>query len=240
MSPPKKMISLPKYTGAEDDVPVDKWLHLFETKASNVSWSERDRIDCISEYLEGEAFRWYLTEIFDAEDTWEGIKTSMISRFSAPVSDPFRQFIHCRLKREQRIRHYYEEKTHLGRLADLKDVHIVSGLTDGVPEEIERRLAGLTLTTPAKWLAAALQAEDSVHRDASQHSSKRQLMRREPHSTRPWLPAGSMRTPHSECRHCASAGLPNQFHWHNECPRREMVSALTDNQGNEEGGPKAH
>lgn len=88
MSPPKKMISLPKYTGAEDDVPVDKWLRLFETKASNATWSERDRIDCISEYLEGEAFRWYLTEIFDSEDSWEGIKTSMIARFSAPSATP--------------------------------------------------------------------------------------------------------------------------------------------------------
>lgn len=239
MSPPKKMISLPKYTGAEDDVPVDKWLRLFETKASNATWSERDRIDCISEYLEGEAFRWYLTEIFDSEDSWEGIKTSMIARFSAPVNDPFRQFIHCRLKREQRIRHYYEEKTRLGRLAELKDVHIVSGLTDGVPEEIERRLAGMSLATPAKWLAAALQAEDSVQRDASQRLSKQQLVQREPHPMRRWT-AGSTRTPRSECRRCASAGLPNQFHWHNECPRREMVSALADDQGNEEGGPKLH
>ncbi|KAH7948151.1 hypothetical protein HPB52_018792 [Rhipicephalus sanguineus] len=88
----------------------------------------------------------------------------MIARFAAPVSDPFRQFIHCRLKREQCIRHYYEEKTRLGRLAELEDVHIVSGLTDGVPEEIERRLAGMSLAAPAKWLAAALQAEDCPER----------------------------------------------------------------------------
>ncbi|KAH7984303.1 hypothetical protein HPB52_019147 [Rhipicephalus sanguineus] len=49
MSPSKKTISLPKYTGAEDDVPVDKWLRLFEAKASNVAWSERVRIKYISE-----------------------------------------------------------------------------------------------------------------------------------------------------------------------------------------------
>ncbi|KAH7963837.1 hypothetical protein HPB52_023641 [Rhipicephalus sanguineus] len=97
-------------------------------------------------------------------------------------------------KRDQRIRHYYEEKTRLGRLAELKDVHIVSGLTNGVPEEIERRLAGMSLATPAKWLAAALQAEDSVQRDASQRLSKQQLVQREPHPTRRWT-AGSTRTP---------------------------------------------
>lgn len=57
----------------------------------------------------------------------------------------------------------------------------MSGLTDGVPEEIERRLAGMSLATPAKWLAAALQAEDSVQRDASQRLSKQQLVQREPH-----------------------------------------------------------
>ncbi|KAH7943939.1 hypothetical protein HPB52_013667 [Rhipicephalus sanguineus] len=86
------------------------------------------------------------------------------SKSTTPISDPFRQFVHCRRKREQRIRHYYEEKTRLGCLAELKDVHIVSGFTDGVPEEIVRRFAGMSLATPAKWLAAALQAEDCPER----------------------------------------------------------------------------
>ncbi|KAH7961027.1 hypothetical protein HPB52_000786 [Rhipicephalus sanguineus] len=62
MSTSRKAMNLPKYTGAEDDVPVDKWSRLFEAKAGNVAWSKQGRI---SEYLEGEAFRWYLTEIFD-------------------------------------------------------------------------------------------------------------------------------------------------------------------------------
>ncbi|KAH7946709.1 hypothetical protein HPB52_003766 [Rhipicephalus sanguineus] len=114
---------------------------------------------------------------------------------------------------------------------------IVSGLTDGVPEEIERRLAGMSLAAPAKWLAAALQAEDCPER-CFPRLSKQQLVQREPHPTRRWT-AGSTRTPRSECRRSASAGLPNQFHWHNECPRREMVSALADDQGNERGRPKA-
>ncbi|KAH7948441.1 hypothetical protein HPB52_022705 [Rhipicephalus sanguineus] len=183
VSTSKESISLPKYTGAEDDVPVDKWLRLFEAKASNVARSERDCINYICEYLEGEAFRRYLTEIFDVEDSRGGIKDSMKERFAEPITDPFRQFIHCRLKKAQRMRHYHDEKTRFGRLAELKDAHIISGLTDGVPEDMERRLAGLTLSTSQVAIAAALQAEVSVQSDVSPRSLKQQPVQREPHPT---------------------------------------------------------
>ncbi|KAH7969819.1 hypothetical protein HPB52_021999 [Rhipicephalus sanguineus] len=105
-----------------------------------------------------------------------------------------------------------------------------------------RRLKGASLEcrSPPRPSGLLLRSKQkTVQRDASQRSSKQQLVQREPHPTRRWT-AGSTRTPRSVCRRCAPAGLPNQFHWHNECPRREMVSALADDQGNEEGGPKLH
>ncbi|KAH7955565.1 hypothetical protein HPB52_001371 [Rhipicephalus sanguineus] len=157
MSTSKKTINLPKYTGAEGDVPVDKCLRLFEAKARNVAWSERDRINYIGKYL---------------EDSKKG-----------------------------RIRHYYEEKARLGRFAELNDAHIISGLTYGVCAAIERRLDVLTLSTSAKWFAAALQVEVSVQRDVSPRSSNQQPVQREPHPTRRWNPAGSKRTPHSTRRY---------------------------------------
>ncbi|KAH7968427.1 hypothetical protein HPB52_008306 [Rhipicephalus sanguineus] len=68
----------------------------------------------------------------------------MQNRFATTDGDAFRLFIHYRLKGGQTIKDYYDEKKRLGSLADLKECHIISGLTDGVPPDVELALAGLS------------------------------------------------------------------------------------------------
>lgn len=89
---------------------MDKWQCFFDTKVTTAGWLERDKLTNFSDYLEGEAFCWYLTEVFDTNESWESIKESMLKQFAAPVGDPFRWFIHCRLKGSQLIKQYHEEK----------------------------------------------------------------------------------------------------------------------------------
>ncbi|KAH6944955.1 hypothetical protein HPB50_006328 [Hyalomma asiaticum] len=103
MARPKPPLNIPKYKGTPEDVPIDKWLQLFDMKASEASWTHRDRVGHFSEYIDGEAFKWYLTD--------------------------FQQH--------------------------LKECHIISGLTDGVPPDVELALAGLPFKTSSEWLAAA-------------------------------------------------------------------------------------
>ncbi|KAH7975335.1 hypothetical protein HPB52_000596 [Rhipicephalus sanguineus] len=79
----------------------------------------------------------------------------MQNRFATTDGDAFRLFIHYRLKGGQTIKDYYDEKKRLGSLADLKECHIISGLTDGVPPDVELALAGLSFTSSSEWLAAA-------------------------------------------------------------------------------------
>ncbi|KAH7944797.1 hypothetical protein HPB49_000725 [Dermacentor silvarum] len=56
---------------------------------------------------------------------------------------------------EQTIKEYSDEKRRLGPLVDLKECHIIAGLTDGVPPDVELGLAGLSFISPSEWLAAA-------------------------------------------------------------------------------------
>lgn len=240
MTTSKKAITIPKYSGASDDVPFDKWLRLFEVKTAAAAWTERDKLCNFSDYLEGEAFRWYLTEVFDTGTAWEDLVACMTERFASAIADPFRQFIHCRLKSGQSLKEYYDEKMCLGRLAELKDAHLISGLIDGLPAEMEMALAGLTPSTPAAWLLAALRVEAAMNRAKSHRVPPgRHAQINAPSGNSYQRPPNTPGQAHmSECRHCAMAGLPRQMHWHNECPRRASISALATNQGNEEGDPK--
>lgn len=240
MTTSKKAINIPKYSGTPEDVSFDKWLRLFEVKTAAAAWTERDKLCNFSDYLEGEAFRWYLTEVFDTDASWETLTQCMTQRFTSTVADPFRQFIHCQLKPGQSLKDYYNEKMSLGRLADLKDAHLISGLIDGLPADMEMALAGLNPSTPATWLSAAQRVESTMQRVKSQRVLPgRNTQINAASGSAPQRPPNTrIRAPASECRHCAMHGLPRQMHWHNECPRRASISALATNQGNEEGDPK--
>ncbi|KAH6929279.1 hypothetical protein HPB50_025938 [Hyalomma asiaticum] len=87
----------------------------------------------------------------------------MQNGFATTDGDAFRLFIHYRLKGGQTIKEYYEEKR-LGALADLKECHIISELTDGDPPDLELALAGLSFKTSSEWLAAAQRVETSLRR----------------------------------------------------------------------------
>ncbi|KAH6948916.1 hypothetical protein HPB50_027001 [Hyalomma asiaticum] len=164
MARPKPPLNIPKYKGTPEDVPIDKWLQLFDMKESEASRTHRERVSHFSEYIEGEAFNWYLIEIFSNVETWDDIKRAMQNRFAKTDGDAFRLFIDYRLKGGQTIKEYYEEKKRLGSLADLKECHIISGLTDGVPPDVELALAGLSFQTSSEWLAAAQRVETSLRR----------------------------------------------------------------------------
>lgn len=86
----------------------------------------------------------------------------MQNRFATTNGDAFRLFIQYRLKGGQTMKEYYDKKRRLEDLADLKECHIISRLTDGVPPDIELALAGLYFTTPSEWLATAQKVETSM------------------------------------------------------------------------------
>lgn len=239
--PQQPQLAIIKYTGAPDDVPIDKWLRLFERKACNLDWTDDEKVNNLCDYVQGEAFRWYLSDIFEVCNTWQGVKDSMMVRFGAPVSDPFRSFIHHRQQQDQSVQDYYEQKKRLGELAGLEVSHLISGLTDGLLPGIERPLVGTIPKTPLEWLSAALKIESSLERKPSL-TSRRPLQARRTQNNLAAGDAPSQGTsstfPKSECRHCTNIGLNGQFHWQNVCPYRPNVSAIEEDQGNGEGGSR--
>ncbi|KAH7936308.1 hypothetical protein HPB52_021407 [Rhipicephalus sanguineus] len=105
MAKPKPPLNIPNYKRTPEDVPVDKWVLLFDTKVVEASWTHSDQ--------------WYLIEMFGNDETWDDIKRGMQNRFATTDGDTFRLFIHYRLKRGQTIKDYYDEKKRLGSFGDL-------------------------------------------------------------------------------------------------------------------------
>ncbi|KAH6939183.1 hypothetical protein HPB50_016426 [Hyalomma asiaticum] len=58
-------------------------------KAAEAPWTHRDRVSHFNEHIEGEAFKWYLTEMFG-----DDIRRGMQNRFATTNGDAFRLFIH--------------------------------------------------------------------------------------------------------------------------------------------------
>lgn len=50
------------------------------------------------DYLDGEAIKLYLTDVFEALEEWSDVQTTMIQRFRIVPGDPLRELIHCRQK----------------------------------------------------------------------------------------------------------------------------------------------
>lgn len=86
----------------------------------------------------------------------------MVWCFGAPAADPFRCSIQYTRKKGKSVTEYYEEKRHLGCLADLKEDHIVSGVIDGLPTEMEIAFAGLSINSPSQWLSVARRIETTL------------------------------------------------------------------------------
>lgn len=107
MTPTRKPVHIINYTGAINDTPAEKWLHLYKMKTATANWTEGDQLRNFNVYLEGEAFRWFPTEIFETMESWDDLKERMMERVSASVAEPFRAFIHCRQKRGQAVKEYY-------------------------------------------------------------------------------------------------------------------------------------
>ncbi|KAH8040798.1 hypothetical protein HPB51_012968 [Rhipicephalus microplus] len=76
-------LPIPKYTGAVDGGPAQDWFDLFELHATTASWSEREIVANFTDYVSGDAFKFYLTHIFQNDESREKIKRErMVAEWS--------------------------------------------------------------------------------------------------------------------------------------------------------------
>lgn len=240
-------MNIMKFSGANDDYPVRKWLWLFNVKAEALQWTDDIRVANFIEYLEGSALEWYLSEIFDTDEAWDDVKRLVVERFGTPATGPFRSFIHYTKKGGQSVTGYYEETCPLGCLANLKDAHIIAGLIDGLLNEIGISFVGLSIDSPSQWffvawgiestLAVSEKSQSPRPLQAKSISLQRALLLVQRRGSQSSIVPSSSRPafaniPKPNAGFCASSGLSEQMRWHNMCPNSSVVSNSENDQGN--------
>jgi len=232
-----KTIKICSFAGDTDEIPVEKWFRLYDKLAVAAHWTGNDKIEHLHEHLEGEAMKWYLQEVFEVLTSWHDIEASFTQRFGVTVADPFRAFIHYRLQKNQSVKEYFDNKRKLGHQSKLACEHIISGLTDGLPTNMETNFVGLTINNTAEWLTIAQRVESCLKRsDRSKVSNISSPI--SPSTSRPPL-APQKRTlqPTTPCRFCEARGKPNQLHWHSMCPNNSaLVKTVTNTDEDSENG----
>lgn len=82
-------------------------------------WTEPGKVCHFNEYMENGALKWYLTDVFDTDETWDNMCQRMIAHFGTVIVGPFRVFIRCRFKNCQTVGQYYYKKKCRGTLSEL-------------------------------------------------------------------------------------------------------------------------
>lgn len=133
-------------------VNVQNWLKYFEKKTADLT--NEDRVNIISDYLEGSALDVFIEEVIEFTD-WDQIKLKFIELFAEKESSTLSdftdlKFIHCK-----DLRDYFNKKLTIGKRLELSTTNLIDGLTDGLPERKKELFLMRDISSTTEWLRLA-------------------------------------------------------------------------------------
>lgn len=218
---------IPRFSGNGSTIKISNWLKAFEVVT--ITLDDNRRIQKLIQYLDGDAFDWFVEEVIGDIDslTWQECKEKLIERFGEPITRPIIAAQQRFLKRDESVQSYFNDKMRLLRMVGLKDADMVAMLTEGTPFHYKQQLIVANITTPVKWLSIALQLEEANRsfraRKAWQQPATVAYTNSENQQNNKKKP---QKRPPRPCKYCKDQGF-TEWHWHNECPRRQTSSQQT-------------
>lgn len=224
-----------RFSGNETAVRVEAWSALFE--AATEGRSDHERVRLLMRHLEGHAINWFAEDIVPTLTTisWAECKALLISRFGRAPVRPILEAQKRYLRKQETVQDYYLDKLQLLRQTGLTEGDQVAMLTDGMPVHYRNALISAQITRPTSWLSVAQQLESSFARIRPAQQQQQQH-----HNTQQRQPAfaaaaaapsrsnnrsrDNSKKPSTPCRYCKEAGQDGQFHWHNDCPRKQAAA----------------
>ena len=95
---------------------------------------------------------------------WTEVRQLLIARFGPAISNPLVEPQHLRLRPNETVQNYYDDKMRAFRRVTLAEQDIVAQLTEGMPSTYRGYLLCARLTSSVAWLAVALQLEVTLRR----------------------------------------------------------------------------
>ncbi|UYV78640.1 K02A2.6-like, partial [Cordylochernes scorpioides] len=124
---------------------------------------EDEKIKNLMYYLTDSALEWYADEIISnpAIKRWEVVKEKLIQRFGSYNANPIVSASHRRLKREESIENYFQDKIRLLNQTHLTKEEKIHLLTDGLPNDWKDLIVAAQPTDATKWFHIAASIEQN-------------------------------------------------------------------------------
>lgn len=228
---------MPRFEGDGAKVKIESWLDLFELVHDITD--NKAKIKKLVTYLKDGAMDWFCDTVMPriSEIEFAEIKSEMITRFNRDLVEPIIQVQNRKLKREELVTDYFNDKIQILRRTGLKVPGQIAMLTDGMPQHFRTPLISARPADTNAWLSLALDLESSFQQNKkfgtmvqgpkaeAVHITKKDHKRDDKHSGRGTSkPSG--RKPPGPCRYCKSRGLEN-WHWNNDCHDQTMAAPIT-------------
>ncbi|UYV75023.1 hypothetical protein LAZ67_12002130 [Cordylochernes scorpioides] len=207
-------------------------------KVSQAKHLDEDfKLNNISNYLEGEAFSYYIEELQDIYN-WGEIEQKLTSYFTIKDSNLFSRFLNLKYNDNDDLEQYFKEKSALAKKLNLDKSLLLEALTDGMPDHLKKYLIAARVQEPSDWYKITTQLKLSTNKEEepqqpstststpvkrfNSNSSKAHQYQPFPRTAaathHQQEPHKSMSQPPYPCKICASHQLPNQLHFHRDCP----------------------
>ncbi|UYV70777.1 hypothetical protein LAZ67_8000572 [Cordylochernes scorpioides] len=152
---------LQKFNGSKSAIRPESWIKLYDFE--NNSLKEDEKIKNLMYYLTDSALEWYADEIISnpAIKRWEVVKEKLIQRFGSYNANPIVSASHRRLKREESIENYFQDKIRLLNQTHLTKEEKINLLTDGLPNDWKDLIVAAQPTDTTKWFHIAASIEQN-------------------------------------------------------------------------------
>ncbi|UYV61089.1 K02A2.6-like [Cordylochernes scorpioides] len=152
---------LQKFNGSKSAIRPESWIKLYDFE--NNSLKEDEKIKNLMYYLTDSALEWYADEIISnpAIKRWEVVKEKLIQRFGSYNANPIVSASHRRLKREESIENYFQDKIRLLNQTHLTKEEKIHLLTDGLPNDWKDLIVAAQPTDTTKWFHIAASIEQN-------------------------------------------------------------------------------
>lgn len=154
----------PRFEGDSSKVKIESWLAMFELVHDNLT-TDKDKVKKMVSYLKDGAMDWFSETIMPryAANTinFDAIKTEMATRFNRDLVEPIIQVQNRKLKKDETVNEYFNDKLQILRRTGLKETGQIAMLTDGMPQHFRTPLISARPKDTNSWLSIALDLETS-------------------------------------------------------------------------------
>lgn len=209
------------FDGMDSNVRIESWFSVFEVVLRDMD-NESKKYE-LAQHVGKDALTWYADHVAKnmSTMTWDQVKQSFINRFKLQEIRPIIAAQERRLERSETVQKYFDDKMRLLQQTGLDDIDMVAILNRGMPSFYQSHLIASKIKSTSEWLSTALEFESNFKRQEKFRKPK-------PFSDPKAMVANASKDKTNKskpqpkaCRICIRKGIPDQLHWHSECPHRD-------------------